>query len=149
MSTTKDICIRCGTCLKVCPTSAIAFNPIVDKRPVVDLSKCILCELCAAHCPVGAIPILNVLPSRELRSWSISINRSLCIGCNLCVDACKITLKGDHAISLNQGLAYVDESKCIGCGACATTCPTDCIRVAKVYSTKRVAGKAEEVVIIP
>ncbi len=149
MSKSTDLCIRCGTCFKVCPTSAITFNPIIDIKPAVDLSKCILCELCASHCPASAIPILHVLPSRKLDRWSVSINRNLCIGCNLCVEACKITLKGDHAVYLNNGLAQVDDSKCIGCGACAMTCPTDCIRVVKVYSTKKVAGHASEVVVIP
>jgi energy-converting hydrogenase B subunit K len=149
MSSTPDTCIRCGTCAKVCPTSATEFNPIIHAKPVVDTSKCILCELCASHCPVDAIPILYVLPPRKLERWMISINQELCIGCNLCVDACKITLKGDHAPYLKGGLAYVDESKCIGCGACAVTCPTECIRVVKVYDRRRVGGRAEEVVVMP
>ncbi|MBM5805838.1 MAG: 4Fe-4S dicluster domain-containing protein [Candidatus Verstraetearchaeota archaeon] len=149
MSSTPDTCIRCGTCAKVCPTNAIGFNPIIHAKPVVDTSRCILCELCASHCPVDAIPILYVLPPRKLERWTISINRDLCIGCSLCVDACKITLKGDHAPYLKGGLAYIVESKCIGCGACAVTCPTECIRVVKVYDRRRVGGRAEEVVVMP
>ena len=144
-----DSCIRCGTCNRVCPTDAISFNPITDKKPVVDVAKCILCEICASDCPANAIPIKCNLPERKLEKHSISINQDQCIGCALCVDACKITLKGDHAPYLKDGLAYVDTAKCIGCGACAVTCPTECIRVVKVYSTKQVAGRADEVVVLP
>ncbi len=142
-------CIRCGTCVRVCPKDAIKFNPITDEKPRVDVSKCILCELCASHCPVDAIPIRLTLPKRELVSHYININRNLCIGCGLCVEACKVSLGGDSAVSLKDKLAYVDTSKCEGCGACAETCPAECIRVVKVYSKERVAGKADEVVVFP
>jgi energy-converting hydrogenase B subunit K len=142
-------CIRCGTCVRVCPTDAIKFNPITDEKPTVDLNKCVLCELCGSHCPSMAIPVLWSLPARKLERYTISVDRNLCIGCSLCVDACKITLKGDHAPYLKDGLAYIDEKKCIGCGACATTCPAECIRVLKFYSPKVVKGRAEEVLMLP
>lgn len=145
----EDSCIRCGTCSKVCPTDAISFNPITQTKPVVDLTKCILCEICASDCPVNAIPIRCSLPERKLEKHAISINQNLCIGCGLCVDACKLTLKGDHAPSLKDGLAYIDTKKCIGCGACAFTCPTECIKVFKVYSSKDVYGRAEDTVVFP
>ncbi|MEJ5293101.1 MAG: 4Fe-4S binding protein [Candidatus Methanosuratincola sp.] len=144
-----DDCIRCGTCSRVCPTEAISFNPITEKKPVVDVSKCILCEICASDCPKNAIPIRCSLPERKLVEHRIYVNRDMCIGCALCVEACKITLKGDHAPYLKDGLAYIDEKKCIGCGACATTCPAECIRVVKVYDTKYVSGRADDVVVFP
>jgi len=99
--------------------------------------------------PVNAIKIRCNLPERKLERHSIKINQSLCVGCGLCVDACKITLKGEPAMSLKDGLAYVNETRCIGCGACATTCPAECIRVVKIYDKKRVAGQASDVVILP
>lgn len=144
-----DGCIRCGTCSKVCPTFAITFDPTTMGKPVVDISKCILCEICAADCPANSIKIRCNLPERKLETHSIQINRNLCVGCDLCVDACKVALKGDPATYLKDGLAYVDEKRCIGCGACATTCPAECIRVVKIYDKKRVAGQASDVVILP
>ncbi|MGA2573642.1 MAG: 4Fe-4S binding protein [Candidatus Methanomethylicaceae archaeon] len=142
-------CIRCSTCVKVCPTSAIGFNPITEEKPSVDVSKCILCELCGSHCPTGAIAVLCNLPIRRLERHTINVNRDMCIGCSLCVEACKVALKGDHAPYIKDGLAYINETKCIGCGACAATCPAECIKVIKFYSPKVVAGRAEEVVVIP
>ena len=142
-------CIRCSTCVKVCPTLAITFDPIVNERPHVDISKCILCELCASHCPTGAIGVLCNLPVRRLERHTITIDQDTCIGCALCVDACKIALKGDQAPFIKEGLVYINEAKCIGCGACAAICPADCIKVLKFYSSKVVAGRAPEVVVIP
>ncbi len=48
-------CIRCLTCLRVCPYGAIALNPKV----AVDPQACEGCGICAAECPRFAIT-LNV-----------------------------------------------------------------------------------------
>lgn len=45
-------CIKCGTCLKVCPTGAITIEPDNFK---IDLKKCIFCGNCSFYCPVKAI----------------------------------------------------------------------------------------------
>ncbi len=47
-----------------------------------------------------------------------------CIGLGTCVAACKY-----NAISLIEGVAFVDPTKCIGCGACATACPKHIIEI--------------------
>lgn len=41
-----------------------------------------------------------------------------CIGCGDCVSACPA-----DAISLKDGIAFVDTRFCMGCGLCANTCP--------------------------
>lgn len=45
-------CIKCGTCLKVCPTGAITIEQNNFK---INLKKCIFCGNCAYYCPVKAI----------------------------------------------------------------------------------------------
>lgn len=45
-------CIKCRTCQKVCPSSAIE---IVENEFIIDLKKCIFCGNCAFYCPVKAI----------------------------------------------------------------------------------------------
>lgn len=45
-------CIKCGTCLKVCPTGAIKIE---ENKFKIDLKKCMFCGNCAFYCPVKAI----------------------------------------------------------------------------------------------
>ena len=45
-------CIKCGTCIKVCPSGAINFD---ENNFKIDLKKCIFCGNCTYYCPVKAI----------------------------------------------------------------------------------------------
>ena len=45
-------CIKCGTCLKVCPSKAIQIEGNNFK---IDLKKCIFCGNCTFYCPKSAI----------------------------------------------------------------------------------------------
>lgn len=45
-------CIKCGTCIKVCPSGAIE---ITGNEFKIDLKKCIFCGNCSYYCPVSAI----------------------------------------------------------------------------------------------
>ena len=48
--TDKAKCIKCGTCVEVCPTEAISAN----EPWVTDNAKCIFCGACAKYCPTNA-----------------------------------------------------------------------------------------------
>ncbi len=53
----NDYCVACGTCIAVCPLSAISvWRGIIAQ---VDLQRCVGCGKCAAECPAGAIEIKN------------------------------------------------------------------------------------------
>lgn len=47
-----------------------------------------------------------------------------CEGCGRCAQRC-----GQHAITISDGRARVDQSKCVFCGYCARVCPQFCIKV--------------------
>lgn len=51
-----DGCVKCGTCIKVCPSNAISYN---HNKFNIDLKKCILCGNCSYYCPQKAIIMSN------------------------------------------------------------------------------------------
>lgn len=52
-----DYCVACGSCVKVCPMSAISVWKGV--KAVVDKARCVGCGKCAGECPAGTIELLN------------------------------------------------------------------------------------------
>ena len=50
-------CIGCGTCLEVCPNSALSQNPLGEIQ--IDRELCQSCGECAAACPANALELLG------------------------------------------------------------------------------------------
>jgi len=55
---------------------------------------------------------------------SPQVNAENCIGCEACVDHCS-----QHALSVIDEIAVVDEESCIGCGECILVCPNEAIQI--------------------
>jgi len=147
------MCIRCGSCMKACPTNAIQpalleagvegiYTPVV----VPPAGSCEPpCVLCTEVCATGAIaPLTPGLKGWETRHPSIRIgtaviDRGSClpwangIPCIVCEEHCPVA---DKAILLEdveatdaEGSAVtlqrprVDPARCVGCGACEHVCP--------------------------
>ena len=51
--TNKDLCARCGTCIGICPESALFMDN--ELYPTVDIKKCTECGLCEQTCPGGHV----------------------------------------------------------------------------------------------
>ena len=52
----KDLCVKCGICVKSCPVSGGALHfEKTGKMPVYDYNKCIKCYCCQEMCPQKAI----------------------------------------------------------------------------------------------
>ena len=49
-------CTDCGVCVPICPTSALAVEPLTRKVHFYD-NKCIACELCVKACPLRAMEV--------------------------------------------------------------------------------------------
>lgn len=50
-------CIKCATCIRVCPTGAINIR---GNEFRIDLKKCIFCGNCSFYCPKSAIKMSDV-----------------------------------------------------------------------------------------
>ncbi|MDD5416551.1 MAG: 4Fe-4S binding protein [Candidatus Aenigmarchaeota archaeon] len=47
-------CLRCGTCVSVCPLLALNLE---ENGLEIDRTKCVLCAKCSKVCPVKAIKV--------------------------------------------------------------------------------------------
>jgi MauM/NapG family ferredoxin protein len=136
-------CIRCGECLKVCPTGVIQpaeavggklWTPFLATR----LGYCdYSCNACGAICPTGAIAELPIEVKRKTVIGVARIDKSRCIpwaegrDCLVCEEMCPIPekaikLSGGEGQGHGRGGARhpeVVEDLCIGCGICEKQCP--------------------------
>lgn len=139
-------CIRCGECMKACPTNSIQpaflesglqgmWSPLLKMR----LGYCEYhCNLCSEVCPTGAIGKLPIEKKQKLKIGLSMVDKNRCLPyaygreCQVCYDQCPLPTKaiamvtasvtrGDKTISLKQ--PQIDPKLCIGCGICENKCP--------------------------
>jgi polyferredoxin len=152
-----DKCVRCGECMRACPTSALQpalsesgleglWTPLVIPR----LGYCdYSCNACGQVCPVQAIPALDLEEKRQQIIGKAYINQNRCIAwsdhkdCIVCEEMCPLPEKAvylqEAEVKDNQGtvrtiqLPSVDRERCIGCGICEYKCPVNGEAAIRVY----------------
>lgn len=150
-------CIRCGECLKVCPTAGLQpslltagweglWTPVLVPR----LGYCdYSCNSCGQVCPTGAIPSLSLEDKRKDVIGLAYIDRNRCIpwddlrDCVVCEEMCPVPEKAiildeqEVVNPLGQRVTirrpYVVRERCIGCGICETKCPLSGDAAIRVY----------------
>jgi MauM/NapG family ferredoxin protein len=141
------LCIKCGECMKVCPTNALQpatsqaepeglWTPVLVPR----IGYCeYYCSLCTQVCPTGAIKELKIKEKTKVRIGSAWINKNRCIPyalgdpCSVCEEQCPTSPKAiqlvETQVMLSDGswgaqeVPVVNFDICIGCGICETKCP--------------------------
>jgi MauM/NapG family ferredoxin protein len=144
-----DACIRCGLCIKVCPTGALQpaklqagfdgiFSPLLTPR----MGYCeVGCTLCGQVCPTGAIPILTTEQKEQTILGKAVIDRNRCLPwatgeeCICCEEHCPVYNKAivfrDDPVVRPDGsivsvqVPFVRFGQCIGCGICENKCPLE------------------------
>lgn len=150
-------CIRCGECLRACPTSGLqsavteaglqgfATPVLVPRLGYCDYS----CNACGQVCPVGAIPPLDLDEKRLTVIGKAYIIEHRCIAwsdrqpCVVCEEMCPLPEKAiwleeaqvqaaDGSV-FNLQLPHVLRERCIGCGICEYKCPVNGEAAIRVY----------------
>jgi polyferredoxin len=146
-------CIRCGNCMKVCPTNVLQpcliesgwegfWTPRLENK----IGYCEYeCTLCGKVCPTQAIKKLSVEKKVVTKIGTAEIDRTLCIpwvynkNCLVCEEHCPIPTKAIKVVQqriVNNKIINLPEvlpEMCIGCGICENKCPAYPQKAIKVF----------------
>jgi MauM/NapG family ferredoxin protein len=136
-------CVRCGTCVRVCPTATLSAGagdagPLAFQAPILvarDGGCDYDCNACGRVCPTGAIAELPLDEKRRLVIGRAEIDRERCVAiargqpCLVCYAACPLEaialdrtgMTTRHGIPLLVPRVVGD--RCTGCGLCEARCP--------------------------
>jgi polyferredoxin len=140
-------CIKCGECMKACPTNALQpalseagpegiWTPIL----VPKIGYCeYYCSLCTQVCPTGAIKALTVEEKIKVKIGLAWVDKNRCIPydlgtpCIVCEEHCPTSPKAIKLVKTEVLLPdgtlktpaapVIVTDLCIGCGICETKCP--------------------------
>jgi len=140
-------CVRCGECMKVCPTNAIQpalaqAGPEALWTPYLDMKRGYCeyeCTLCGQVCPTHAIRELPVEAKKQVKIGLAYFDRNRCLpyayarSCIVCEEHCptpkkaiwfeEVTVVNSRGERLLVKQPRVDADLCIGCGICQNKCP--------------------------
>lgn len=139
-------CVRCGLCMRVCPTNALqpagfdtGLEGLWTPRLDAQVGYCEYeCNRCGGVCPTEAIEPLDLETKKATKLGLAAFDTSRCLPyaygreCMVCEEHCPIPTKAIHfvetEVTLRDGLKRVlkqprvDPERCIGCGICEAKC---------------------------
>jgi ferredoxin len=140
-------CVRCGMCMKACPTNGLQpaiheagiegfWTPILVPR----IGYCVEhCNACGNVCATNAIEPFRIEDKKSIFIGTAGIDRSQCIAwnsdrqCLVCDEHCSYKAI-EWQIVDGVKRPSVNEEKCVGCGICEYACPIQPVAAIRVYS---------------
>jgi len=140
-------CIRCGECIKACPTGAIQPSRLEAGGELLWTPLLVMrsgfcqysCNACGQACPVAAIPALSLARKKVTIIGRAFIDRSRCLPwaqntpCSVCEEMCPVPrkaillstteVKKEDGSKITLQRPTVLAGRCIGCGLCEYKCP--------------------------
>jgi ferredoxin len=140
-------CIRCGECMKVCPTNGI--HPTLTEAGLEGLWSPVMnmkvgyceyeCTLCTQVCPTHAIQQLTVPQKKQVKIGLAFFDKNRCLPyalartCIVCEEHCptpkkaiwfeEVPVRNIRGETVVVKQPHVDPDLCIGCGICENKCP--------------------------
>jgi MauM/NapG family ferredoxin protein len=147
-----NACLRCGLCMKACPTNGLqpclteaGFGGLWTPRLVGRIGGCEkFCNACGRVCPTSAIRDLTLEEKSFAKMGTAVIDRDRCIAwaqdkvCLICDEACQynaIDSRGETIRGVNLLRPFVKERVCVGCGICEARCPLEGTAAIQVFPT--------------
>lgn len=141
------LCVRCGNCLRACPTHIIRpdrgehgiaglLTPTLDFNKDYCHEECIRCT---QVCPSGAIVPLTTKQKHQSSIGLPRVNMDICLlgedrECSLCRNWCPYEAITYKFSEIEYALIpEIDPIRCTGCGACEAVCPTSPAKAIVVF----------------
>ncbi|MEN6534070.1 MAG: 4Fe-4S binding protein [Bryobacteraceae bacterium] len=143
-STFQGTCIRCGSCVRVCPTGIIepshdagdAAGYLVPRLRFEGANYCRQdCNSCGQVCPPGVIQALPLEAKNRYVIGTAVIDLAACrlteeVECGVCLPRCpRGAIEEIFSYETYTPSLRVLSDKCNGCGACVGICPPKVIRI--------------------
>lgn len=139
----NTLCIRCGNCIKSCPTKILHHH--IDTKGLLSFMTpevrftsgyCLEdCSLCSQVCPSGSISLFSPEDKKKIIMGKAEIDLDKCwLSNNRECNRCEVSCRYD-ALAIGAGeeggeaLPIIDQKLCTGCGACVVICPARAIKL--------------------
>jgi ferredoxin-type protein NapF len=132
------LCVRCGACVRACPSGIIQYGGagtewagVLAPEVSFEFNYCpASCTACGQACPVGAIPKFTAERKASAPMGVAQVDRATCLlgsgrECGACATACPheaLDLAWDAKEMV--GRVVVKPKACTGCGYCEYVCPS-------------------------
>jgi MauM/NapG family ferredoxin protein len=133
-----DRCLRCGECMKVCPSNGLqpawfaagvegVFSPVLRSRRGACEPDC---NACGLVCPSGAISPLPLEEKRWAKIGTAVVRPGFCLAwaegrsCVVCEEVCPYgAIACEQKAGARVPVPVVRAERCFGCGYCEQHCP--------------------------